>query len=157
MSAPFVLFLRISMTLSLYLFIGWVFFFQWKNFKIESELLAAQKTPPLALSFTNNENKLQTKHFRDPEITLGRDPQCNVYLENETVSAYHARLSYHHGQWWLEDLNSTNGTTLNGEKITTPTIIINRDEICCGEAALNVRLAIDDLSPNTKRIAGGLR
>jgi pSer/pThr/pTyr-binding forkhead associated (FHA) protein len=152
MSGPFLLFLRIGMALSLYLFIGWAFFFLWKNFKVESELLASRKTPPLALTFTNKNNLTETKHFRDPEITLGRDPQCEVYLEDETVSAYHARLSYHHGQWWLEDLESTNGTTLNGEKVKTPTIIISNDNIRCGEAALTVRLAIDDLSPNTQKI-----
>ena len=134
MSGPFLLLLRIALALSLYAFIGWAFLFLWRNFKIESELLT------------------KTKHFRNPEITLGRDPHCDIYLENETVSAHHTRLSYHHGQWWMEDLQSTNGTTLNGEDVETPTIVIGGDEIRCGDAPIKVRLGVSDLSPNTQKI-----
>ena len=149
MSGAILLLLRIAMTLSLYAFIGWAFFFLWKSFKIESELLISRKTPPLSLSFIDHKKKLRTKHFRNPAIILGRDPQCEVYLKGETVSAHHARLSHHHGQWWLEDLESTNGTRLNGEDLKTPTIIIGNDEIHCGEISVHVHLATGDLSLNT--------
>jgi len=152
MSGPLLLVLRVGMTLSLYIFMGWAFLQLWLNFKLQSELLAIRKTPPLSITFIDPEDKLQKKHFRDPEITLGRDPHCDIYLENETVSAHHARLNYHHGQWWLEDLKSTNGTTLNGEEVKTPTIVINDDEIHCGKVQLNVQFSIDDLSPNTLKI-----
>lgn len=152
MSGPFLLVLRIAMTLSLYVFMGWVFLLLWRNFKLQSELLAIRKTPPLTVTFTDPEAKLQTKHFRDPDITLGRDPHCEIYLENETVSAHHARLNYHHGQWWLEDLQSTNGTTLNGEEVKTPIIVIGGDEIYCGKVQLKVQFSIDELSPNTLKI-----
>lgn len=152
MSAPFLLALRAAMTLSLYAFMVWAFLLLWRDLKTQSELLAMRKTPPLALTFTNPEGSLLTRHFRNPEIVLGRDPHSDVYLENETVSAQHARLSYHHGQWWLEDLNSTNGTTLNNETVDTPTIIVNNDELLCGKAALKIRFALDDLSPNTREV-----
>ncbi len=152
MSGPFLLILRIGMTLSLYAFMGWAFLFLWQNFKTESELLATRKTPPLTLTFKDPNNKSKTKYFRVPEITLGRDPHSEVYLDNETVSAHHACLSYHHGQWWLEDLDSTNGTTLNDEDVETPTIVISNDEIRCGDAPLKVRLGTGDLSPNTQKI-----
>ena len=152
MSAPFLLFLRAAMTLSLYAFMVWAFLLLWRNLKTQSELLSIRKTPPLALTFINANGDLRTRHFRSPEIVLGRDPHCDIYLENETVSAQHARLSYHHGQWWLEDLNSTNGTTLNGEDVDTPTIIVNSDELHCGKVAVNIRFALDNLSPNTREL-----
>lgn len=152
MSGPFLLLLRIALALSLYAFMGWAFLFLWRNFKIESELLTTRKTPPLTLTFKDHHNNSKTKHFRNPEITLGRDPHCDIYLENETVSAHHTRLSYHHGQWWMEDLQSTNGTTLNGEDVETPTIVIGGDEIRCGDAPIKVRLGVSDLSPNTQKI-----
>lgn len=152
MSAPFLLFLRAAMTLSLYVFMVWAFLLLWRTLKTQSELLAIRKTPPLALSFVNAGGNRRTRHFRNPEVTLGRDPHCDLYLENETVSAQHARLSYHHGQWWLEDLNSKNGTTLNGDKIKTATIIVNNDKIHCGEAEVNIRFALDELSPNTREL-----
>ena len=152
MSAPFLLILRIGMTLSLYVFMGWAFLLLWRNFKTESELLTSRKTPPLTLSYLDLNKKQKTKHFRTPEIALGRDPHSEIYLENETVSAHHARLSYHHGQWWLEDLNSKNGTTLNGEDVETPTIILGNDEIRCGKMPLTVYLSTTDLSPNTQAL-----
>ena len=152
MSGPILLVLRIGMTLSLYFFMGWVFLLLWRNFKVQSELLAIRKTPPITITYTDQESILQTNLFRNPEITLGRDPQCDIYLENETVSAHHARLNYHHGQWWLEDLQSTNGTTLNGEEVKTPTIVIGNDEIYCGKVQLKVQFSVDELSPDTLRI-----
>ena len=152
MSAPFLLILRLGMTLSLYIFMGWAFLLLWRNFKTESELLTSRKTPPLTLSYTDLEKKRKIKHFRTPEITLGRDPHSEIYLENETVSAHHARLSYHHGQWWLEDLSSKNGTMLNGERVETPTIVLGNDEIQCGKMPLRVHLSMDDLSPNTQQL-----
>ena len=38
-------------------------------------------------------------------------------------------VSFHHGQWWLEDLGSTNGTFLNKNQIAVPTVIITGDQI----------------------------
>ena len=140
------------MTLSLYLFIGWAFLFLWRSFKTESELLASRKTPPLSLIYIDHKEKKKIKHFTVPEINIGRDPHSDIYLENDTVSAHHAQLIYHHGQWWLEDLNSTNGTTLNNEDVKTPTIVISNDEIYCGKVPLKIHLTIGDLSPNTQKV-----
>jgi pSer/pThr/pTyr-binding forkhead associated (FHA) protein len=65
------------------------------------------------------------------------------------MSAHHARLVHHHGQWWLEDLNSTNGTYLNSEKLTTSAVIITGDEFKCGNTFFNIRVEVDDkLSQN---------
>jgi pSer/pThr/pTyr-binding forkhead associated (FHA) protein len=50
-------------------------------------------------------------------------------------------LSYHHNQWWLEDLGSTNGTLLNQEKLTIPTVVISGDEFRCGETRFTITLA----------------
>jgi pSer/pThr/pTyr-binding forkhead associated (FHA) protein len=64
---------------------------------------------------------------------------------DEVVSAQHARLTYHHGQWWLEDLSSTNGTFLNGSKLSTPAVVITDDEFKCGNTRFTLRV---DLAEN---------
>jgi pSer/pThr/pTyr-binding forkhead associated (FHA) protein len=63
-----------------------------------------------------------------------------VPLDDKAVSALHARLSFHHGQWWAHDLGSRNGTRLNGQRLDAPTVLTTGDEIRCGAARMLVTL-----------------
>lgn len=47
-------------------------------------------------------------------ITIGRSHACTLVLEDSYASSRHARVFPKDGAWWLEDLGSTNGTTLAG-------------------------------------------
>ena len=85
-------------------------------------------------------------HFTQPEIVLGRDSNTDLSIMDEALSAHHARITYHHGQWWLEDLNSTNGTLLNQNKLTTPAVVITGDEFKCGNTVFSIRIDADDKS-----------
>lgn len=49
-----------------------------------------------------------------PEITIGRDPSCEVFLNDRTVSRRHAHLSLRDGRAYIEDLGSLNGTWVDG-------------------------------------------
>jgi len=91
-------------------------------------------------------------YFTDDEVIIGRDPQCHCPLSDETASARHARLNYHHKQWWIEDLQSKNGTKLNGEKVSVPTVVISGDKITCGHATITLKIAGDasNLSPTVQ-------
>lgn len=51
------------------------------------------------------------------EILIGRDPGCDVRLPNPAVSRRHARLARMYGDYYLEDLGSTNGVSLNGRRV----------------------------------------
>jgi hypothetical protein len=51
------------------------------------------------------------------ELTLGRDRECDLVLSNPGVSRRHARLVFRDGTWVLQDLDSTNGTTVNGVRV----------------------------------------
>jgi hypothetical protein len=51
------------------------------------------------------------------ELTLGRDPGCDIVLGGETVSRRHAVLSFRDGQWILKDLGSRNGTAVNRRRV----------------------------------------
>ena len=82
----------------------------------------------------------QPNSFSIPEVVIGRSPTCGYIIHNETVSSTHARLAYHHDQWWVEDLRSTNGTFLNDEKITTATVIMNDDDLRCGQVSMRVSI-----------------
>jgi pSer/pThr/pTyr-binding forkhead associated (FHA) protein len=71
---------------------------------------------------------------------------------DDTASARHAQLSYHHLQWWLEDLASTNGTILNDTPITMPTVITSGDEIRCGETHMTITLSENVIIEPTLRL-----
>lgn len=49
-----------------------------------------------------------------PEVTIGRDPSCEVFLNDRTVSRRHAHLSLRDGRAFIEDLGSLNGTWVDG-------------------------------------------
>jgi hypothetical protein len=69
-------------------------------------------------------------------MTLGRDVSCDIALDDANVSRRHARLSQDVvGTWKLTDLNSTNGTLLNGKPITSA-LLRNGDEIATGMTVL---------------------
>lgn len=52
-------------------------------------------------------------------LTVGRSPDNHIVLPLKYVSNYHGRLNYTHGQWRYLDLNSTNGTFVNGRRVTS--------------------------------------
>ena len=49
--------------------------------------------------------------------TMGRNKECHLYLESPEISKQHCQLIVEQGSCFLEDLNSTNGTKLNGQKL----------------------------------------
>jgi hypothetical protein len=50
-------------------------------------------------------------------LVIGRHPSCDVVVADETVSRRHAQLTFRDGGWVLQDLDSTNGTRLNGQYV----------------------------------------
>ena len=139
MSGIIVLILRILMTAALYGFLGWALFTIWRDLKQQSDVISSQLLPEISL-FVIDDAAQPHKIYKQIEITIGRDPTCDFTIADETVSAQHASLKYHHHQWWVEDQNSTNGTYLNNEALTTPTVIVTGDELRCGQKAMEVKI-----------------
>ena len=57
----------------------------------------------------------QTRIFQN-DFTVGR--QGSLILSDERASSHHALFQFAHGLWYVQDLDSTNGTRINGERIT---------------------------------------
>lgn len=76
----------------------------------------------------------EARFFRLDEVNLiGRAADNTITLEEDVVSAHHARLSYLSGnQWWLEDLGSRNGTSVNGMPVEQPLAVTDGDRISFG-------------------------
>jgi FHA domain len=75
-----------------------------------AKVLDGEETPSptlLALDWTG---------ARD-ELLVGRHDASDVVVSHPSVSRRHARLSFRHGHWVLRDLDSTNGTRVNGKRV----------------------------------------
>jgi pSer/pThr/pTyr-binding forkhead associated (FHA) protein len=145
MSGPIVLALRLLLTLCLYAFLAWALVSLWRDIRLQSALLVTRKIPPLSLAISQEDQVAQIRRFIQAEVTIGRDPACECPVEDNAISARHARLSYHHNQWWLEDLDSTNGTLINQEKLSLPTVVVSGDEFRCGKTLFMITLVSDTL------------
>jgi pSer/pThr/pTyr-binding forkhead associated (FHA) protein len=72
------------------------------------------------------------------ETTIGRGAGCAVAIDDAHVSKLHARVYPQDGGWLVEDLGSTNGTSLNGTLITAPVPIMVGGQISIGEIVLEL-------------------
>jgi signal transduction histidine kinase/pSer/pThr/pTyr-binding forkhead associated (FHA) protein len=54
---------------------------------------------------------------RKTEFTMGRSSESDIHIHDTLISRVHCRLSYEKGSWYLEDLNSTNGSWMVGQKV----------------------------------------
>jgi pSer/pThr/pTyr-binding forkhead associated (FHA) protein len=140
MSGLILLGLRILAAIALYAFLGWALYLLWQSLRRNALEISCRQVTPLDLLVDTPEKENVLLHFTSSEVVIGRDMDCECKLTHGTVSARHARLTFHHTQWWLDDLQSTNGTKLNGESLQTPAVVVNGDTIKCGEITLTVIL-----------------
>ena len=69
----------------------------------------------------NSDFANQVFDLNGPKITVGRTPDNDLHLPDNSISSHHAELNLEAGDYVLKDLESTNGTRVNGEKaITSP-------------------------------------
>jgi pSer/pThr/pTyr-binding forkhead associated (FHA) protein len=68
-------------------------------------------------------------------IVIGRGDDCHVIISDRQTSRHHARITQTEDGYVLEDLGSKNGTFLNGQTLTVPTVLKDGDEIGIAFAA----------------------
>lgn len=64
-----------------------------------------------------------------PELIVGRRPTCDVVIDFENVSGKHCMLRLINGVWHVRDVGSSNGTTVNGQKIASDHSVMPDDEV----------------------------
>jgi pSer/pThr/pTyr-binding forkhead associated (FHA) protein len=157
MTATVVLVLRISLAAVVYIFLWWVLQTVWQELKQQGTILSSKKQPGIRVE-AKTENGGEFKYrFRQSEVTIGRGSHCDISFADEALSSSHARISFHHSQWWLEDTGSTNGTFLNNDKTTVPTVIISGDNFKCGNTLFTLRIdsSSDNFPSNIQNEIGG--
>jgi pSer/pThr/pTyr-binding forkhead associated (FHA) protein len=106
---------------------------------------AAAATPkgrnvPRQLTVASPEEAKGQTFLLAEEMSIGRAPGCAVALPTDTfVSQVHARVFSRGDEYWVEDLGSTNGTLVNGRKLTGPVPLQKGDRLQVGRTVLELR------------------
>jgi len=72
-------------------------------------------------------------------VTIGRSSESGLVIRDDYTSSHHARLLLWGEQWMIQDLDSTNGTWHNGERVTTPVPVIVGATIKVGATTFELR------------------
>jgi len=70
------------------------------------------------------------------DAIIGRRSHCDVCLQDERLSGQHAQLHYEHGQWYVFDLNSSNGTWVNRQRLYQKHKLQPGDEVGVGKTVM---------------------
>ena len=70
---------------------------------------------------------------------LGRSPDADILLDDPYASMFHLRLAYSEDGLVLSDLGTTNGTYVNGRRVTTPLTLNKGDAVQVGKSIMEVR------------------
>jgi hypothetical protein len=84
-----------------------------------------------------------TYSLEGDQIVIGRDSTNGVVINDAEISRKHARLNFQGGKYVLEDLGSTNGTFVNGQRLAGPAVLKSGDVVSFGE---QIVLMFDALS-----------
>ena len=74
-----------------------------------------------------------TYSLEGDQLVIGRDSSSGVPINDAEVSRKHARLIFQGGKYVIEDLGSTNGTFVNGQRLVSPVVLKSGDVVSLGE------------------------
>ncbi|QDU95645.1 SpoIIE family protein phosphatase [Lignipirellula cremea] len=89
------------------------------------------------------------------EVLIGRDSTCDIPFASRTVSRQHCRLLCDSDVWYVEDLDSVNGTHVNGKAITKRTRLGDRDRIRIYDIVLGFGESTSDDQPTVSARSDG--
>ena len=106
------------------------------KFCLECGTRVAEEPPEYFLTRLGSEPEHQPVRLTDNELVIGKAPECDLAIPNDDfVSRRHARLFCSDGEFFIEDLGSSNGTSL---RVRRPLLLEPGDEILVGTQVLRL-------------------
>jgi hypothetical protein len=93
---------------------------------------------PRVLAITNGPGAGSEADLAAGMVMVGRGADCQLILDDDYVSTRHARVVAGDSGLYIEDLGSTNGTYVNGMRISAPTTITLQDTVRIGKTVLKL-------------------
>lgn len=97
------------------------------------------------LHLIENKKTVSSFDLSEGEIVVGRDAECEIHLDDEAISRRHVRIFTLMGDAFLEDLESSNGTYVNG-RLTKKSVLNDDDVIQIGKRELLFSQPAESLS-----------
>ncbi len=133
-TAELLLALRFGLALLLYLFLGVAFYILWQGLRQHEKTPVIAHTPAHVII---EEGEEQGKRLSlRPVTAIGRSHTNILIITDAFASNHHALILWRDELWWLEDLESHNGTFLNEQRITQPVPLTSGDRIRIGATVL---------------------
>lgn len=126
---------RLLIAVTLYAFLGVIVWLQWRQLRASGS--PSERYPAAHLHVLNG-MAAGEEYPLTQTVDVGRAVGNAVRLQDEAVSAQHARISYQGGQWWVEDFASRNGTHVNGVRVQEPLVVTYGDEIRFGRTIFSL-------------------
>ena len=73
------------------------------------------------------------------QLTIGRASDSDLVVDDEYTSTHHAKLVFINGEWLIQDLDSTNGTLLDGKKVATTQVVPMNTQVRVGQTSFELR------------------
>lgn len=98
-----------------------------------------RKALPNTLAVVGGSMTGATLPLGEGPITVGRGADCTLVVSDDYASTRHARFYVRNGQWFVEDLGSTNGTYVGGMRITGATPVSVGSQVRVGDTTVELR------------------
>ena len=107
-----------------------------------------------SLTIRTSHQKVSEYHPKPGVTKVGRTPECEIILKDEAVSRYHAEFKFDAREKMLviRDLDSTNGTFVNGRRIRSAVQLEHNDQVRIGQSLIAVKLADTQLLEQQENI-----
>lgn len=100
---------------------------------------AATSSQALALMITAGPKKGEQIALGTDAVSIGRASDSTLVIRDDYTSTRHAVLELRRGIWQISDLGSTNGTLVNGERISAPTAVGLGTPVTVGQTVFDIR------------------
>jgi diguanylate cyclase (GGDEF)-like protein len=100
--------------------------------EVRESIAKAQRKQAALVVLQGSESDIGSHVLLDHPVTLGRDPRVELPLQDDGISRRHCVVRGNEDHFVLEDLNSTNGTLLNGQLVMEPQRLMAGDRIYLG-------------------------
>ncbi|MGH3650980.1 MAG: FHA domain-containing protein [Acidimicrobiia bacterium] len=125
------------------IFLGLVYLFVWQVARaIGSHLgisVRRRRKEGSRVLFVRSESQQGQEFEVNDVIVLGRSDETDVVLDDPYASEFHMRLVAQENGMMLHDLGSTNGTYVNGRRVSAPTELRHGDTIQVGKTVMEIR------------------